>query len=114
MSGPFPARLDQLVAGMGEFSAAQPEVMAGFGGLHQAASADGVLSAKVKELMALAISVTVRCDGCIAFHVHDAIEAGATEAEITEALGVAVLMGGGPSVVYASDALRAYREFTTG
>ncbi|WP_246050236.1 carboxymuconolactone decarboxylase family protein [Neolewinella litorea] len=51
--------------------------------------------------------MTVRCDGCIAFHLHDAIAAGADRDEITEAIGVAVLMGGGPSVVYGCEALKA-------
>jgi len=74
---------------------------------------EGALDAKTKELMALAIAVAVRCDGCIAFHVHDAVDAGATADEIAEAIGVAILMGGGPAAVYGADALRAYEEFTT-
>lgn len=73
--------------------------------------ADGVLSAKVKELIALGIAITVRCDGCIAFHVHDALEAGASRKEVAETIGVAVLMGGGPSVVYGSEALEALEQF---
>jgi len=92
---------------------ASPLVWSGFGALHEAAVADGALPAKVKELMALAIAVAVRCDGCIAFHVHDAVDAGATADEIAEAIGVAILMGGGPAAVYGADALRAYEEFTT-
>jgi AhpD family alkylhydroperoxidase len=79
--------------------------------LHHAAAADGVLNAKVKELIALAIAVNVRCDGCIAFHVNDALEAGATREEILEALGVAILMGGGPAMMYAVDALEALKQF---
>nr|WP_262712770.1 carboxymuconolactone decarboxylase family protein [Neolewinella litorea] len=70
-------------------------------------SAGCALSRKIKEIKALAIAVTVRCDGCIAFHLHDAIAAGADRDEITEAIGVAVLMGGGPSVVYGCEALKA-------
>jgi len=81
--------------------------------LRWTAITEGALDAKTKELMALAIAVAVRCDGCIAFHVHDAVDAGATADEIAEAIGVAILMGGGPAAVYGADALRAYEEFTT-
>lgn len=84
-----------------------PDCMAAFAQLHKAASGEGALSSKIKELIALAIGITVRCDGCIAFHVHDALNAGATREEILETIGVAVLMGGGPSVVYGTEALEA-------
>ncbi len=79
--------------------------------LHKAAGSDGALDAKTKELMALAIGIAVRCDGCIAFHVHDALEAGATEDEIVDTIGVAIMMGGGPAVVYGSAALEALKQF---
>ena len=108
----YPDRYRDLSAGMRGLAEAAPATMKGFGTMHRAASTDGALSALTKELMALAISIVVRCDGRIAFHVHDAIEAGASEAEISEAVSVAVLMGGGPAVVYATQALRAYEEFT--
>ncbi|MBK8616698.1 MAG: carboxymuconolactone decarboxylase family protein [Anaerolineales bacterium] len=85
--------------------------MAGFGELHKQSMMDGVLSAKVKELIALAIAITVRCDGCIAYHVHDALHAGATRPEIVESIGVAVMMGGGPSTIYGSEALLALDQF---
>ncbi len=88
-----------------------PGVMDGFGKLHSAAIADGALSGKYKELMALAIGITVRCDGCIAYHVHDALRAGATRQEIAETVGVAIMMGGGPSVVYGCQALEALEQF---
>ncbi len=85
--------------------------MAGFMQLHKAGSTDGVLSAKVKELIALAIGIIVRCDGCISFHIHDAIKAGATREEIIDVIGIAILMGGGPAVVYGSQALEALEQF---
>ena len=66
---------------------------------------------KIKELIALAIGITVRCDGCIAFHVHDVVKAGATHDEIVEAIGVAIMMGDGPAVVYGSQALEALEQF---
>ncbi|MBD3299461.1 MAG: carboxymuconolactone decarboxylase family protein [candidate division Zixibacteria bacterium] len=84
--------------------------MSAFMRLHQAAIADGALDTKTKELISLAIGITVRCDGCIAFHVHDALQAGATRGEIVETIGVAVLMGGGPSVVYGTEALEALEQ----
>ncbi|HEU0171614.1 MAG TPA: carboxymuconolactone decarboxylase family protein, partial [Acidimicrobiales bacterium] len=90
---------------------------AGFGQLHAAAVADGALTAKVKELMALAIAVVKQCDGCIAYHAKAAARAGATPGEVAELLGVALLMDGGTASVYAPRAWEAYNEFqvsTTG
>ena len=72
----------EVETGMGGIAAEAPDVMTSFMGLHQAVTADGALSKRTKELMALAIAITVRCDGCIAFHVKDALEAGATRGEI--------------------------------
>ena len=92
-------------------AAAQPTVMETFEQFHKAAGATGALDRKTKELMALAISVTHGCDDCIAHHVHDAIEAGATREEFADALGVAVLMGGGPGMIYASHAIDAVDQF---
>ena len=90
---------------------ALPDVWAGFGQLHQSAVRDGALPARVKELMALAIAVVKECDGCIAYHAKAAARRGATPEEVAEALGVALLMGGGPVSVYAPRAWSAYREF---
>ena len=91
---------------------ATPEVWAGFGQLHKAAVADGALSAKVKELMALSIAVVKQCDGCIAYHAKAAGRRGATEAEVAEALGVALLMDGGTASVYGPRAWEAFHELT--
>jgi AhpD family alkylhydroperoxidase len=88
-----------------------PGPMSGFARLHKKAVEDGALSARTKELMALAISVAVRCDGCIAYHVHDAVKAGATRQKIVETIGVAILMGGGPASIYAAHALDAVEQF---
>lgn len=84
---------------------ALPEAMAGFSRLHRAALEPGALDLPTKELIALAIAVTVRCEGCVSFHLADALRAGASRAQIVEALGVAVLMGGGPAVVTGAEAL---------
>jgi AhpD family alkylhydroperoxidase len=83
----------------------------GFGALHKAAFAEGALDKKTKELLALAISIAVRCDGCIASHARGASINGATEQEVAEAIGVAIVMSGGPGTVYGPRALAAYRSF---
>ena len=88
-----------------------PEIMGAFRKLASAASKDGALDTKTKELMALAISITTRCDGCIAFHTRNVLKAGATRAEIIETIGVAIEMGGGPAMVYGVGALDAYEQF---
>ncbi len=107
----YPQQLEKIKGNMGVLAQAQPDVMKAFGALHVAGSADGALDAKTKELIALAIGVAARCDGCIAFHTHDALKAGASREEITDALGVAVLMGGGPSVMYATHVIEAMDQF---
>ena len=83
----------------------------GFARLRKKAVEDGALGAKTKELMALAVSVAVRCEGCIAYHVHDAVKAGATRQELLETIGVAIMMGGGPASMYAAHALDAIEQF---
>lgn len=87
------------------------EVYAGFTQMHRAAYADGALSGKTKELMALAIAVHDHCDGCIASHARAAARKGATPEEVAEAIGVAIQMGGGPATIYAPRAWAAYEEF---
>jgi AhpD family alkylhydroperoxidase len=107
----YPDRLRDIQGTMGALGRENPEILKAFQGLHKATAGDGILSSKTKELIALAIAVNVRCDGCIAFHVNDALRAGATRDEIIEALGVAILMGGGPSMMYAVEALEALNQF---
>lgn len=85
--------------------------LSGFGQLHKTALADGALNASTKELMALAISVASRCTGCIAFHVHGALNAGASREQVIESIGVAILMGGGPAMIYGCEALEALEQF---
>lgn len=89
-----------------------PEVMSGFSAMAQAATKDGVLDKKTKELIALALGVAGHCDGCIGFHVQTLIKLGATRAELMETLGMAIYMGGGPSLMYAADAVSAFDEFS--
>jgi len=87
------------------------DVMKGFSAIAQSALAPGALDVKTKELIALAISVATRCDDCIAFHAKAAVERGATREELLETLGMAIYMGAGPSVMYASHALGAFNQF---
>lgn len=88
-----------------------PDVMQGFSAMAGAATKDGALSKKVKELVALGIAISTRCDGCIGFHTEALIKLGCTKAEFEEALGLAVYMGGGPSLMYAGDAMAAWEQF---
>jgi AhpD family alkylhydroperoxidase len=88
-----------------------PETMQGFTALALAASRPGALDKKVKELIALAIGVATRCDGCIGFHSEALAKMGAGRAEVEEALGMAVYMGGGPALMYAADAIAAFEQF---
>lgn len=91
-----------------------PETWAGFAELHSHAVADGVLPARIKELIALAIATVEGCDGCVAYHARAAARRGASEEEVAEALGVSLLMAGGPASVWAPRALQAFREFSAG
>lgn len=79
-----------------------PEIMQAFHKLHEEATKEGVLSAQVKELMVIAVSVALRCERCIRFHTQTAIKMGISKEEILEAAGVAILMAGGPAVAYTS------------
>jgi AhpD family alkylhydroperoxidase len=88
-----------------------PGVYEAYGAMAAAVIAEGALSAKVKELVALAIAATRECDGCIAAHARGAARPGATEAEVAEAMSVVIMMNGGPGTVWAPRALAAYREF---
>ena len=91
-----------------------PDTMKAFSALAQAATRDGALDKKTKEFIALAIGVSARCDGCIGFHTKALVELGASREEFEEVLGMAVYMGGGPSLMYAADALLAFEQFKAG
>lgn len=114
MSNPqkdWPAWTRDLAANLKNLRSGAPEVMKAFADMAAAASAPQALDAKTKELIALGIGVAARCDDCIAFHVKAAFAHGATRAEILETLGMAIYMGAGPSVMYASHALEAVGQF---
>jgi AhpD family alkylhydroperoxidase len=93
---------------MGELRKLIPDTITGFGAMSQAATKDGALDKKTKELIALAIGVAGHCDGCIGFHTQALKKLGATREEVAEALGMAIYMGGGPSLMYAAEAMTAF------
>jgi AhpD family alkylhydroperoxidase len=88
-----------------------PDVYAAMAQLQRAAMLDGALSNNVKELIALAIAATRECDGCVAAHARTAVRAGATEAEVAEAMGVVIMMNGGPGTVWGPRGLAAFQEY---
>lgn len=88
-----------------------PDTTNGFSALARAATKDGVLDKKTKELIAMALSVGARCDPCVGFHAEALVKLGCTRAEFEEMLGMCVYMGGGPSLMYAAHALQAFEEF---
>lgn len=102
---------DQTNKRMAEMRKAHPAIGAAFAGMAKAAIEPGALDSKTKELIALAIGVAARCDGCLAFHVKAAARHGATRQEVAETLGVAVYMGGGPAAMYAAEAMQAWEQF---
>lgn len=107
----WPDDVQELTAQLRNLRGAAPEVMKAFAGIAQAALAGAALDKKTKELIALGIAVAVRCDDCIGFHVKAALEQGASRDEVVETLGMAIYMGAGPSVMYASHALEAFGQF---
>jgi AhpD family alkylhydroperoxidase len=111
MSINYPEYYQHLQKLGGRLSKELRSTISAFAQLNGAATAEGALSTKVKQLIALGIAITVRCDGCIAYHVHDAIRAGASRQEIVETIGVAILMGGGPARIYACEAFEALEQF---
>lgn len=93
-----------------EYRKTAPDLATAFSALADAATTAGSLSPKTKELIALAIGIAGRCDGCIGFHTSAAIRHGATRKEVLETIGVAIYMGGGPSYVYGAQALEAFDQ----
>ena len=102
--------LDHTVSLLKPLRAEQAGVAKGFHALHNAALAEGALSTKHKELIALALGIIQQCDDCIGFHVQAAIRAGATRDEVAEVVNVCVLMGGGPAYMYGAKAMEAYDQ----
>ena len=106
----FKQTTDTVSIRLASLRSSTPGVMKAFGELGRAATAPGALDAKTKELIALALSVAVRCEPCIGFHTQTLAKLGATRQEVDETLGVATYMGGGPSLMYAASAVAAFDE----
>lgn len=110
MSQSYPELIDDLNAAIARLRAGAPGTMKAFSGLAREALAPGQLDVKTKELIAIAIAIATRCDGCIGFHAKAAIRAGASREEVLETISMAIYMGAGPSMIYAAEALRAFDE----
>ena len=102
---------DELKVSGRRLRAAIPEVYEGYAALHGAAMRDGALPARMKELIALAIAATKECDGCVAAHARSAARQGVTAEEVAEAMGVVILMNGGPGTVWGPRGYAAFEEF---
>lgn len=114
MTSHYKELTQQISTNLGTLREGVPQVMKGFGEMGKAALAPGAVDVKTKELIALAIGVATRCDACIGFHTKALVRLGASAAEVHETLGVAVYMGGGPSAMYAANAVAAFNEFSAG
>jgi AhpD family alkylhydroperoxidase len=112
MTKDYQALTQDLSKSLGKLRKEIPDVMSGFSAMAQGATKDSVLDKKTKELIALALGVAARCDGCIGFHTQALHKLGASKEEITETLGMAIYMGGGPSLMYAADALAAFEQLS--
>ena len=113
MSTSAQAYYEGNAAAMKPVRAAMPEVIRGFGALHQETMKAGALGVAEKELIALAIGLAVRCENCVYAHVRAALKAGATREQVLEAAGVAVLMQGGPTYTYLPRVAEALEALET-
>jgi AhpD family alkylhydroperoxidase len=89
-----------------------PELMTGFSAMAQAATKQGELDKKTKELIAMALAVANHCEGCIGFHAQTLVKLKTSREELLETLSMAIYMGGGPSLMFAAEALEAFEEFS--
>ena len=101
-----------ISAELAQLRTEMPDTLRGFSALAKGATQNGALDKKTKELIAIALSVAARCDPCIGFHVQTYVQLGGTRAELADALGMAVYMGGGPSLMYAAKTSAAFDEFS--
>ena len=108
----WPAIARELGTAMGIARKGSPDAWTAFSGLAKAATAPGALDPKTKELIALALGIAARCDGCLAFHAKAVAQLGGTREEVLDVIGMSLYMGGGPSAMYGAQALEAYDQFT--
>ncbi len=111
MSENYPQLTKELSQMMAKLAKQVPDTMAGFQSMMTGAVKDGALDKKTKELIALAIGIAGHCKGCIGFHVQKLVQLDIDEKQFMETLGMAVYMGGGPSLMYALEAYQAYEQF---
>lgn len=104
--------MQELMTTTGEIGRTSPDIVRGYRTLSDAGSKTNKLDAKTRELIALAVAVSLRCDGCITIHTTAAIKNGATKEEIVEALGVAISVNAGAALVYSSRVLDAFHAKT--
>lgn len=111
MNRNYPQYRESIGDSLRELNRQIPDVLAGFGQVRKAVMCEGALSVKHKELFALGLAIGARCEGCIATHINGSLQAGASVEEISETIGVAIEMGGGPSVTYGAIAFEALQQF---
>jgi AhpD family alkylhydroperoxidase len=111
MAKDYPQIARDLSAGIKGLRGDVPETLVGFSQLTREAMKDGAIDRKTEEFIAMALGVAARCDGYLAFHAEALVKLGASRQELAEVLGVAVQMGGGPSLMYAADAWQAFNQF---
>jgi AhpD family alkylhydroperoxidase len=93
---------DTLISRVGAFAKLTPDVLRGLHTIESSATKTARLEPKIHELIALAVAVTTRCDGCIAVHAKKAVELGASNEEIAEALGTAIALNAGAALTYTA------------
>src|SRR5215467_8019186 len=98
----------QVVTGVTGLAKLSPETVKGYVALGGAGQKTGHLDAKTRELIALAVAITLRCDGCITVHTEAARKLGATKEEIAEALGVGISVNAGAAIIYSTRTLDAF------
>lgn len=111
MDKSYPEITKRISANLRKLRNDVPDFMKSFSALAQVAGRDGALDKKTKELIALALGVAAHCDGCVGFHAEALVKLGATLQEVEEVLAMTVYMGGGPSLMYAADAIAAFEQF---
>lgn len=104
--------LQETTSRIGRLQEETPELFTGFNTMGKVAKTSGALDEKTKELIALGVAISTRCDSCIGFHVNSLVRLGTTRAELCEALEMISYMGGGPAIAFSAKALEAYDEFS--
>ncbi|VVE01201.1 alkylhydroperoxidase [Pandoraea aquatica] len=107
----WPETLSHLKKAAGTLAQVNPPVVKAFQALNQSLDQGTALDAKTRELIALAVAVTTRCEGCISSHAAAAQKLGASREEVAEALGTAIALNAGAAFVYSTKALEAYDQF---